>query len=194
MARSSGAQVISCRTGLERGLEHRIGARGGGGIDHRADAAEQERHAVELAELAAVLAEQRAHVGGGAVAVVGQRLDDERHAARCQALVAHLVVGYAFFLPAAAADRALDIFLRHVHRARGENRGAQARVRVGVRALARGDHDLAHELAEQPGALLILRALAVHDVGELRMAGHGVVSGCWRRNRRRQMDRFAIRF
>jgi hypothetical protein len=42
--------------------------------------------------VAAVLGEDRADFAGGAVAVVGQRLDDDGDAARAVALVAHLVV------------------------------------------------------------------------------------------------------
>ena len=51
--------------------------------------------------------------------------------------------------------------------------GAQARVAGRVRqAGPRGHRDLADQLGELPGAPRILRALAVHDVLELRMPGH----------------------
>ena len=128
-----------------------------------------------LGQVAAALGEGRAHLAGGAVAVVGQDLDDDRDAARPVALVADLVVD----LGVAAGrllDRALDIVLRHVLRARGEHRGAQARIhgRVGQPQLGR-DGDFARELAEQLGLRRVLPPLAVHDVLELRMSGHGLL-------------------
>src|ERR1700730_10300326 len=73
-----------------------------------------------------MLGEVGAHLGGGAVAVVGERLDDHRDAARRVALVAdHLVIlalaALRFF------DRALDIVLLHVFRARRANMAARRR-------------------------------------------------------------------
>ena len=56
-----------------------------------------------FAEIAAGFGEIGADVGGGAVAVVGQRLDDDRDAARAIALIADFVVVLAL-----AADRLLD--------------------------------------------------------------------------------------
>ena len=52
---------------------------------------EQPRDRAGAAEVAVVLREGGAHVGGGAVAVVGQRLDDHRDAVRAVALVDHLL-------------------------------------------------------------------------------------------------------
>jgi hypothetical protein len=57
--------------------------------------------------------------------------------------------------------------------ARGQHGGAQPRVRGGIReAGAGGGGQFADDLGEDLGALLVLRALAVHDVFELRMASH----------------------
>ena len=71
-------------------------------------------------------------------------------------------------------DGALDVVLRHVLGAGGEDGGAQARIMVGVgQAVFRGDGDFARQLGEQLGALGVLLPLAEHDVLELRMAGHG---------------------
>ena len=73
------------------------------------------------AEIAAVLGKDRADVGRGAVAVVGQRLDDQRDAGRAEALVADFLV----ILGVAArrlVDRALDIVLGHRLRLGGEHR------------------------------------------------------------------------
>ena len=74
--------------GLDRRLEDRVGAAGRGGIGDQAEPVEAVADRPGGAEIAAVLREGGAHVGGGAVAVVGQRLDDQRHAAGAEALVA----------------------------------------------------------------------------------------------------------
>src|SRR6185369_15039525 len=66
------------------------------------------------AEVAAVLFEDVADLGGGAVAVVGHRLDDQRDAARTVAFVRDFLVRGAFELAGAAFDGALDVVLRHV--------------------------------------------------------------------------------
>ena len=76
---------------------------------------EHERHRAGLGEIAAGLGEIGAHVGGGAVAVVGQDLDDDGDAAGAIALIADLVIG----LGVAALrllDGAVDRILRHVFR------------------------------------------------------------------------------
>jgi hypothetical protein len=129
-------------------------------------------HRAGGAEIAAILRYRGAHIGGGAVAIVGQRLDDQRDAARAEALVADLFVILAVAL-ARLVDRALDIVLGHRLRLGRGDRGAQARVHVGIgQAHLRGDGDFAAELGEHARALLILRALAVHDVLEFGMACH----------------------
>ncbi len=159
--------------GVERELEHRVVASLVLRVDDLADMAEQEGDRIVRHHLAAELREGRAHIGAGAVAVVGQRLDDQRHAAGPAAFVAHLVVVLRV-AALALLDRALDIVLGHRLRLGGEDRGAQARIVVGVRqARFRRHGDLAAELGEELGALLVLLALAEHDVLELGMAGHG---------------------
>ena len=106
------------------------------------------------------LGEVRADAAGGAVAVVGQRLDDHGDAARAIALVAHLLV----VLGVAAhrlLDGALDIVLGHVLGARVLDGEAQARIHVRVgRAHLRRDGDFAGELGEELRAPRIGRALA----------------------------------
>ena len=106
-----GGDVIG--TGVDRGFEHRVAARLGGGIDDLADAGEHEGDRAGLAQVAAELGEQRAHVGGGAVAVVGQRLDDDGNAARAIALVADLVIALGI-VAGGLLDGALDVVLRQV--------------------------------------------------------------------------------
>ena len=73
----------------------RVGVGGVGGVADLADAVELEADAAGLAERAAELGERGADVGRGAVAVVGQGLDDHRDAAGAVALVADLLVGLA---------------------------------------------------------------------------------------------------
>ena len=136
------------------------------------DMVEHEGDRAGLGQVAAGSGERRAHLAGGAVAVIGQDLDDHSDPARAIALVADLVI--ALGIPAGRLlDRAIDVVLRHVLRARRQHGGAQARVhrRVG-HAQAGGDGDLARQLAEQLGLRRILPPLAVHDVLELRMSSH----------------------
>ena len=129
------------------------------GIDDLADVGEHVRHRAGLAEVAVVLGERRAHRAGGAVAVVGQRLDDDGDAARgrsprsgsprsCRLAAQRLL------------DGALDIVLGHVLGARGLDREPQPRVHARIgRADLGGDRDLAGELGEQLGAGGILPPL-----------------------------------
>ena len=76
-----------------------------------------ERDGAGLAEIAAELGEDRAHLACRAVAVVGERLDDHADAAGAEALVAHLLVVGAAGLQA-LLDGPLDIVLGHVLGAR----------------------------------------------------------------------------
>ena len=89
-------------------------------------------------EVAAVLAEHVAQLADRAVLVVGQRLDDERGAARTVALVGDFFVRDARQLAGAALDRPLDVVGRHVDRlGLGDDR-AQARVHVRIAAAGAG--------------------------------------------------------
>ena len=85
-----GGDVVGA--GLDRRLEHRVGVGHGGVEGDEADAVEHEGDGARLGEVAAGLRERGADVGGGAVAVVGQRLDDQGGAAGAIALVADLLV------------------------------------------------------------------------------------------------------
>ena len=104
---------------------------------------------------------------GGAVAIVGQHLDDDGDAAGPVALVADLVID----LGVAAQrllDGALDIVLGHVLGPRRDDGGAQPRIHGGIGQPQLGrDGDFAGELAEQLGPHRVLPPLAVHDVLEL---------------------------
>ena len=141
-----------------------------------ADAVEHEGDGAGLGERAASLGEIGAHLARRAVAVVGQRLDDDGDAAGRIALVTHLVVVLGVGARG-LLDRALDIVLGHVLGAGGEHGGAQTRVHVRVgQAHLGGDGDFAGELGEELGADRVLLALLVHDVLELTMPGHALLA------------------
>src|SRR3984957_4319948 len=128
VAALAGDDVVGA--GLDRGIQHRVVGAYACVIFDDAGAVEHEGHRAGLAEIAAGLGEVGADVGGGAVAVVGQRLDDHGHPAGTVALVADLVV-----ILALAADRlfyrALDRVLRHVLLAGRDDRGAQPGIHGG---------------------------------------------------------------
>src|SRR4051812_35853644 len=124
-------------------------------------------------ELAAGLGEQRANVGGGPVAVVRRRLDQDRDAARAVALVDDLLELVALAGARRPLDRPLDVVQRHVDRARLVHREAQPVVRVRIAPTgARGDHDLPRNLGEDGPSLRVVRALLALDRGPLRVTGH----------------------
>ena len=124
-----------------------------------------------LAEAAAGLVEGVADLRAGAVAVVGQRVDEDRRAAGAVALVDDpldlLVAGAR---PGAAVDRPLDVVLGHRVALRLLDRGGEGEVRVRVSpALTRGDRDRPRELREQLAALGVGRRLLVLDRRPLRV-------------------------
>ena len=122
----------------------------------------------------------------GAVAVVGEHLDEHGDAAGRVALVGDRLVDDALELAGAPLDGPLDGVERHrrvagllVHR-------AQRRVRVEVAAALAGRHlDLADQLGEELAARLVLRTLLVLDRRPLGMTGHRLRppagSSSWRR-------------
>ena len=77
---------------------------------HDALAAEQVGDRAGVGRVAAVAGDGGAHLGRGAVAVVGEALDEDRDAARAVGLVGDLLVGRRVAeLAAAALDRAVDV-------------------------------------------------------------------------------------
>ena len=139
----------------------------GGGIGDLAQPVEHEGHRAGFTKVAAALVEGGADRGGGAVAVVGQRLDDHAYAAGAEALVADVleIVGVGAL---GLLDRPLDVVAGHGLGAGVVDRQAQARIGVRVRhALLGRQSDVPRQLGKQLGALLVLRALAELDVLEL---------------------------
>ncbi len=159
-------------TRFERGFEHLLVATGGRRIADQAEPVEAVADRIGRAEIAAILRESEAYVGRGAVAVVGQRLDDQRNAARTEALVADFLIGIRV-AARRLVDRAFDIILGQAFLACGDHRRTQARIHVGIGHAGAGrDRDFARKLGEKHRALFVLRTLAVHDVLEFGMAGH----------------------
>jgi hypothetical protein len=107
------------------------------------DSTSPRRPEAGLAEAAAVAGKGVADLGAGAVAVVGQGLDQDRDAAGAVALVEDRFDRGAVGPGAGAAvDRALDVFLRHRGFFGLLDRRRQRRVVVGVpAAVAGGDDD-----------------------------------------------------
>ena len=116
------------------------------------------------AQVAAVLGEDVADLGDGAVAVVGGALHQDGHAARAVTLEGDLLVGGPLQLARALLDGALDVVGGHVDALGLVHRRAQAGVGVGVAAAdARRDGHLADDLGEDLAALGVERALLVLD-------------------------------
>ena len=141
--------------------------------DDVALALEHPGHAVLGAEVAPVLAEHVADLADGAVAVVGDRLDDHRGAAGAVALVGDFLVADARFLTRAATDRSRDVVVGHVRRLGIGDDGAEPRVHPGVAAAdAGGDGQFLDDAREDLAALGVEGALLVLDGVPLGMARH----------------------
>ncbi len=172
VAVSIGFHIVGA--GLDRRLQDGIGGARRCRIADLADMREHVRDRSGRAEVAAVLGEHRADGTAGAVAVIGERLHDYRHATGAVALIANRVIALGI-ASGGLLDGAFDIVLGHVLRACRLHRQAQPRVHVGIGRAGLGRHgNLPRELGEQLGAHRILAPLAVHDVLELRMASHGL--------------------
>ncbi|MNY24672.1 hypothetical protein D3C86_1584040 [compost metagenome] len=113
-----------------------------------------------------------AYFGGGAIAVIGHGLDEDRHATRRIAFVAQLdhVVGFVRTDP--AGDRPINGVAGHVGGQRLVHGQTQTRiVRRQTTALG-GDGQLTNELGEDLAALGVLTPFAVLDVGPFGMTSH----------------------
>ena len=127
------------------------------------------------AHVPAVLVEKVADLRGGAVAVVGEGLHDNGHAAGAVALVDHVLEVVGVTGAQSLVDGALDVVIGHVGGLGLGDDGGQAGVVVGVAAAAllhRHDH-LAGDLGEDLGALGVGSALGLLDIMPFGMSGHG---------------------
>src|SRR4051794_5907042 len=127
-----------------------------------------------LPEAAVVLAEGEPDVRGRAVAVVGERFDQDRRSAGPVALEVDLLDRVGVGARAGAAvDRPLDVLLGHRGVLRLLHGGRQGRIAVDVPpAVAGGDDDRPGQLREQLAPFCVGRALLVFDRGPLRMTRH----------------------
>src|SRR6267154_3041592 len=119
-------------------------------------------------EVAAVFGHQVAKFADDAVAIRGHHLDQHAHAARSIALEGGFLVLFAFELAGTAQDGALDVFIGHIFILAGQNRGAQARIRIRVASAdARGNGDFADDASEHATALRVGGRFLVLDGGPL---------------------------
>src|SRR5262249_42825757 len=161
------------RPRVERGLEQRVRVEPRALEEQRALALEEVRDAAARAEVAAELGEDVPDLAGGAVAVVGERLDVDRGAAGAVALVDRLLPGLGVPAAGALQDRALDVVLGHVGGARLVHREAQPRVRARLPSAEAGrGRDLADQLGEDLPALRVEGALLAPDRRPFRVSRH----------------------
>ena len=135
--------------------------------------AEQEAHAAHSAQIAAVLIEVVAQVSSGTVAVVGQSLDHDRHAAGAVTLVGDcLVLGLIAAL--GLLDDALDVIVRHAHTLRLGDQVSQLAVGSGVGAAGTdGNADLAADLGKDLCLCAVSLLLLALDIVPFAMSRHG---------------------
>ncbi|SPU77103.1 Uncharacterised protein [Brucella suis] len=101
-------------------------------VDDFANAIEHEGNRAGFAERTARLGEGGTHIGCRSIAIVRQRLDNDRYAAGATALIAHFIIVLAV-IAGSLLDGALNIVLGHGLRLGILDRQTQARVhrRVG---------------------------------------------------------------
>src|SRR2546421_11794547 len=137
---------------------------------HHAQAVEEETDAAGRTERTG--AKEMANLGRGAVAVVGEALDDDRDFVRRESFVCHQFINHFFTgLAGAFPDGALDGVARYRGLARRLQRRVQPRVEIGVRpSQFRGHHDFANEFADD---LAALRRIG-HATGLFPLRAHAV--------------------
>ena len=116
-----------------------------------------------------------AHLGHGAVDVVGHGFHQHRHAVLAVALVGDLLHVGAVVIAGAALDRPVDGVLGHVVAERLVDGGAQARVVGDLRAAHAGRHgDFTNQLGEDLAPFGVLSRLTVLNIGPFTMTRHGI--------------------
>ena len=126
--------------------------------------------------VAAVFGQSVTHVGHGTGAVVGGAVDNQAGAADPVAFIADFFVVDAFELSGALQNGVLNRVLGNVTVTSLGNGQTQAGVHVGIAASADacGYDDFTHKLGPEVGALGVLTALAVLNIGPFGMSGHFV--------------------
>ena len=139
--------------------------------DDQADLVKHVGDAAVGAQRAAVLVENVADIGRGAVAVVGHGGNDHGHAARRVALVLDLLVVDAADLAGCLCDGALDIVIGHVVGLRLRDHVAQLAIgRRIAAAVSHRDGDFTADLGENLAARGVRLALFVLNICPLGMA------------------------
>ena len=164
-------------TGFQRVFKHGIG------ISHRrrvfdiADSFKVKGHRAALAQSAAALAENRSDIAGRAVAVVGQRFDDDCDLAGAEAFVTHGYVIVAAGGLSGLGNGALNIVFRHAFGTSRLDGQTQARVfvRFGQTALG-GNGNVTGQLCKHLGLFGVLRPFAIHNIFKLGMSRHCKIS------------------
>ncbi|MNM98653.1 hypothetical protein D3C81_1111890 [compost metagenome] len=133
-------------------------------VTQHAQSLEHESHRTFGAHVATALAEGMAHIGHGPHAVVGEAVDDDRHAARGVAFVPDLFVLDAFKFAGGFLDGAFDHVLGHVGAQALVHGHAQPWVVVWVASTAASSNaDLTDDLGENLAALRVRRVFATFD-------------------------------
>ena len=110
---------------------------------------------------------------GGTVSVVREKFHENRGPARAVALVADLHEIIALGFARAPLDRALDIVFRHGLGLGLVHRETQARIETRIApSHSRRNGDFTRQFGEKFAALLVLRTLAVLNIGPLAMTCH----------------------
>ena len=134
---------------------------------------EQEDDRTVGAEITAVLAQSVAHVGNGALTIVGQAIDDDGGTVDAVAFVADFLVADAFQFAGTALDGARDVVGRHVFFLGLGHRGAQTWIKCRIAAAeAGGNRNFLDQLGEDLAAFGVLPSLAMLDVGPFGMPCH----------------------
>ena len=162
-------------TSLDRGHHNGVRIPHSGRITHRPLAIKHEAHRACFAKVAAMFGKKRAHIAGGAVAVVGHRLDNHRNTIGPIAFIADLFIGLALATNS-LLDCPFDIVLGHRLALGLFHRQTQAGVflRIRVTHLC-GHRDLLGELGEKLGAQLVLTPFTVLNICPFGMACHGLL-------------------
>ena len=125
------------------------------------------------AQIAAILGKAMAHLGGGAVAIIGHAVGDDGSAARSVSLVANLFIVAVLIAAGSLFHRPVDGVLRHVGSFCLIDGKTQTRIAVDITAAgARRHGDLPDHLGPDFTALLVVCGFLVLDVGPFTVSSH----------------------
>ncbi len=117
-----------------------------------------------FAEVSAVLGEGEANLRNCAIAVVGERVDEDGNTAGTVALEANLLVGCSLELASSLLDGALNVVSRHILGLGCDDGAAEAGIAVRIASAALGrDGDFFDQASKDLATLGVQRALLVLD-------------------------------